>query len=1074
MTPQGRLVILDFGIISDLQRVERWNQYRTMGTVAYMAPEQAEARPVGPAADWYSIGVVLYEALTGTLPYLGQPAEILERKRREPAPAPSTLVPGIPPALDELCAALLSIDPAARPTGDEILRRLQVAQPAAADHGYTAPHAFIGRQKELATLDRAFTDSRRGQAVTVQVHGESGVGKSFLVRHFLETITRAVPETVLLCGRCYERELVPYKAVDGVVDQLSRYLAQLPEAEARALLPRNLQLVAKLFPVLEPMAALAPTALAAPEDPVVLRTRAFLALRELLRGIAQRAPLVLMIDDLQWADTDSFVLLGELLRLPEPPPLLLLTTVRQSSGVLDGDRALAQSRLPGDVRSLLIGKLPAAEARELVQLLLASPAEDGAEVAALIAQEAKGHPLFIDELVRQRRLPGQQGASLRLDDALWARVRKLDPPVRQLLEAVAVAGAPIAQEVIASAAAVSPEQFDALTAQLRAAHLVRTAGARQKDTIVTYHDRVRESILTNLAKESCVAWHNRLAVALESAGAAAVDPEALLIHWQEAGQLERAAGYASRAADQAAATLAFARAASLYKQALELHSYSGAARCVLLAKLGSALTNANRGAEAAPVFLLAAADAGQKESCDLQRRAADEFLISGHLEEGLRVLAQVLAAVGLKLGSNTAQVLASLYWRRARLKLRGLQFTPRSAQQIPTEQLLRIDVCWAVARGLGMVDPIRTADFQTLHLLLALEAGEPYRVTRALALELAYRSSEGGPSQREVNQLAAAAQELAGQVNDPHITGLVALFTGMAHFLRGDWRRALELQQQAQSVLLERCTGVAWEWALAHRFALGSLMYLGELRELQQRVAAVLADARETGNLYTATDVRLRYNLAWLAADDPRGAKRALDEGLADWSSHGFHIQHYQYLLGNVQLALYLGDARAGWERLEKEWSRLKRSLLLRVQLVRIEALHLRGRGALAMVAQGEPVALLKYVEAAIAKLDAERMAWSDVLSTLLRAGLACCRGDRPLAVQLLRAAVADCERNQMALHAAAARWRLAETLPADSDEAGELRAQAQRFMAAQELRSPPRLIAMLVPGFPPPAGGAA
>ena len=1034
-----------------------------------MAPEQAEARPVGPAADWYSVGVVLYEALTGTLPYVGQPAEILERKRRESPLSPGALVPMVPPALDELCVKLLSIDPAARLAGDEVLRRLQVAQPAAANHGYAAPHAFIGRRRELAELESAFADSRRGQAVTIQVHGESGVGKSFLVRHFLESICRAVPETVLLSGRCYERELLPYKAVDGVVDQLSRYLGQLPEAEAKALLPRNLQLLAKLFPVLEPMAALAQAALAAPEDPVVLRTRAFLALRELLRSIAQRAPLVLMIDDLQWADTDSFVLLSELLRLPEPPPLLLLTTVRESSGAFDRDSPLARSRLPGDVRSLPIGKLPAAEARELVQLLLTASTEEGAEVAAVIAEEAKGHPLFIDELVRQRRLPGQQSASLRLDDALWARVQQLDPPARQLLEAVAVAGAPVAQEIIARAAAVSPEQFDALTAQLRAAHLVRTAGARQKDSIVAYHDRVRESILANLPRDSCTAWHNRLAIALEGAGS--VDPEALVIHWQEAGQAERAAGYAIRAADQAAAALAFARAASLYRQALELHPPTGAARSLLLAKLGSALTNANRGAEAAPVFLAAAADAGPQEACDLQRRAADQFMISGHIEEGLRVLKQVLAAVGLQLGSTTARVVASLYWRRTRLKLRGLQFIPRTAQQIPADQLLRIDVCWAVGRGLGMVDPIRTADFQTLHLLLALEAGEPYRVTRALTLELAFRSTEGGPSQQAVDQLVAAAQGLAEQIKDSHITGLVALFTGAAYFLRGEWRRALELQEQAQSVLLERCTGVAWEWALAHRFALGSLMYLGELKELQQQVSAVLAAAKETGNLYTATDVRLRYNLAWLAADDPQGAKRALDEGLAEWSSQGFHIQHYQFLLGNVQLALYQGDARLAWELLEQKWSVLRRSLQFRVQLVRIEALHLRGRGALAMVAQGAPAALLKYVDSMIEKLDGEGMAWGSVLCMLLRAGLASCRTDRAGAVQLLRAAVSDCDRNQMALHAAAARWRLADLLPAASSEATELRARAQRFLTAQAIRSPRRMVAMLVPGFAPPTG---
>lgn len=1038
-----------------------------MGTVSYMAPEQAEAQPVGPAADWYSVGVVLYEALTGTLPYSGQPAEILERKRLGPPPPPRSLVPGVPAALDQLCGELMHIDPEKRPTGSEVLRRLQVDQPAEVTHSYVPHHPFIGRRSELTILEQAFADSQREKAVTIQVHGESGVGKSFLVRYFLDTIARKVPETVLLSGRCYERELLAYKAVDGVVDQLSKYLAQLPAAEVKDLLPRNLPLLAKLFPVMEPMAVLAQSAGApqVPEDPVVLRNRAFLALRELLGNIAARAPLVVMIDDLQWADTDSFVLLGELLRPPSPPRLLLVATVRDTTASVEvAGGSLDVARLPGDVRRLPIGKLPQEEAQELVQRLLASAPEDGKEVAALIAREAKGHPLYIDELVRQRSIPGQKDASLRLDDALWARVQRLEAPARQLMEAVAVAGAPVAQEIIARAAAVSPDQFDALTAQLRAAHLVRTMGARQKDAIVSYHDRVRESILANLAAGTRTDWHSRLAVALENSGTA--DPEALLLHWQEAGNAERAAGYAIKAADQASAAVAFARAAGLYRQALELHPLTGLARSVLLEKLGTALTNANRGAEAAPVFLAAAADAPPDKACDLQRRAADQYLISGHIDEGLQLLEQVLAAVGLKMGSSSAQVLASLLWRRARLKLRGIEFIPRTTAEIPADTLLRIDVCWAVARGLAVVDTLRASDFQTLHLMLALDAGEPYRVARGLAMEVALRSSEGGPSRQRVDQLAESARQLAAQVKDPHVIGLTILVTGTAAFLRGEWRRALELLEESQGILLERCIGVAWEWANMHRFALGALMYLGELKELQGRVRVLLAGAKDTGNLYIATDMRLRYHIAWLAADDPEGARRQIDEGLAEWSRQGFHIQHYHVLLGLVQLALYQDRPAEGWERIVKTWPDLKGSMLLRVQLLRSEATHLRGRSALALLAKGGPAAaLIKQVESTIRQIEKEQMAWTSPLAVLLRAGLAYCRKDRTAAAQLLRTAITALDESQLGLYAAAARWRLAEILP-ESAEAQTLRERSQLFMTEQEVRNPARMVAMLVPGF--------
>jgi tetratricopeptide (TPR) repeat protein len=1071
VTPQGRVVILDFGIISELHRVERWNQYKSMGTVAYMAPEQADAQPVGAAADWYSVGVVLYEALTGVLPHRGQPSQILEHKRCAPPP-PSALVPGVPEDLDALCAALLQADPAARPSGAELLQRLRIAPPNEVTAGSQSPEDFVGRGSELALLERAFADSRSGQAVTVQVHGESGVGKSFLVRHFLATVTRAAPQTVLFCGRCYERELLAYKAVDGVIDELSGYLLQLPEAEARALLPRNLPLLAKLFPVLEASVALAQAAplAQAPEDPVVLRTRAFLALRELLHNLAKKVPLIIVVDDLQWADADSFVLLNELLRPPDAPPLLLLTTVRDRSAIVEKAGSSPDlARLPGDVRSLALGKLAAREARQLAQRLLAGFADSGTAMIELIAQEAQGHPLFIDELVRQRRFAGSQQAPLRLDDALWARVQRLEAPARQLLEVVAVAGAPIAQERIARAAATSPGEFDALTAQLRAAHLVRTTGARQTDAIEPYHDRVRESILSHLDRSCRTDWHSRLAVALESSGTH--DPEALVLHWQEAGNAERAAGYAIQAADQAASALAFARAASHYRRALELHPLSGPARSQLLAKLGTALTNASRGAEAAPVFLAAAADAATGEACDLQRRAAEQFLVSGHIDKGLQVLEQVLAAVGLKMASTPAQALLSLFYGRARLKLRGLQFTARAVEQVPPDVLLRVDVCWAVWRGLGLVDTVRTADFQTRHLLLALEAGEPYRVARGLVMEAAFRSTEGGPSRSQVEQLMGRAKELAEQVGNRHAMGLVALFTGMAAYLRGDWAPGLASLEQAQSMLLESCTGVAWEEASAHRFALGALMYLGRLKELQQRVHRLLATARETGNLYTATDIRTRYSIAWLAADDPAGAKRQIEEALVEWSTHGFHLQHYSSMLGLVQLALYKDCPEDAWALLAQKWPELRRSLLLRVQLLRLEVLHLRARSALAVVASGGRAELLKQVVADVEAIAKEHMEWSAPLVSLVRAGLAACRGDRAQAALRLRAAVHECDRSHMGLYGAAARWRLANLLPADSREGQALRAQAQGFMAEQEIRNPRRMVAMLAPGFASPTG---
>lgn len=187
---EGRVVLLDFGLAANVSDRARAGETHAVGTAEYMAPEQAASKPVGPEADWYSVGVVLYEALTGKLPYQGSSLEVLMDKQRYEPPPPRAVSAGVPADLDALCVDLLRFDPSARPSGRDVLRRLGAedvvrgAPPSSSLH-HRAP--FIGRQRELDALARAFEDTREGTPVTVVVSGESGVGKSALVRRFLKT-----------------------------------------------------------------------------------------------------------------------------------------------------------------------------------------------------------------------------------------------------------------------------------------------------------------------------------------------------------------------------------------------------------------------------------------------------------------------------------------------------------------------------------------------------------------------------------------------------------------------------------------------------------------------------------------------------------------------------------------------------------------------------------------------------------------------------------------------------------------------------------------------------------------------
>jgi serine/threonine protein kinase len=1084
VTRQGRVVLLDFGLAANLDQGGQHLslQPRLLGTLAYMAPEQAACLPVSPASDWYAFGSMLYQALTGQPPFHGAPLEVMRQKQDLDPPDPADLVQGIPDDLRALCGELLRHDPRQRPSGDDILRHLGAAT---ADHNLTpAPRilaatdtSLIGRTRHLEVLEAALHTCRQGQAVRLYVHGRSGVGKTALVQYVLDGL-RARGEAVVLPGRCHEQESVPYKALDSLVDSLSRYLETLPLLEAQALLPHDIGALARVFPVLRRLEVVArgPGYRGNISDPQEIRRRGLAALRELLSRLADRRPLVLFIDDLQWGDLDSAALLLDLLRPPEPPPLLFLGCYRSEDATTSPClRALLQAHEPGAIverGTLAVEPLAPLEGRELALRLLGCRSPAAQVRADAVARESGGNPFFIYELVHylESGVAQDDGApkgDVTLDEVLWSRVLHLPEATRRLLEVVAVAGRPLRQEDACRAAGITADHLVAL-ARLRAGRLLRGVGRPESPEIETYHDRIRETVINRLAPSVLREHHRRLALVLDASRQS--DPEVLAIHFQEAGEAGRAGTYFALAAAQAAEALAFDRAAKLYRLALELQAPRGVEECQLRSRLADALANAGRGAESAREYLRAAASAAEADAQELQRRAALQLLSSGHVDAGLAILRTVLGAVGMKMPETPRRALWSLAWQRLRLGWRCLRFHRRDVRQVDAAQLRRLEICRSAAVGLSMVDPLQGANFQTRYLLLALHTGETQHLVQALAMEGAHRSIGGCFSRRRTDEMLGAAETLARQLDQPYPAAMVTLAKGISDALEGRWQSAWSLCDQAEAIFRTHCTGVMWELSTAHRFALWPLMFLGEVAEIGRRLPALIKEARERNDLYAVTNLSLVIRtFVRLAEDEPEEARRELRQVIDEWSQQGFHVQHMNRLFDEVQIDLYQGEGRAAWQRVTGQWPAVARSHLLRVQQVRIFLLHLRARAALAAASDAaKPAPLWRAAERDARLLRRERVTWAEALAQLVRAGVAMQRNDASGVCQLLEDAAGRLDAAGLRLHAAAARRRLGEQL--GGSRGHRLVEQAESWMRSQNVRRPDRMTALLAPGFPDPS----
>jgi eukaryotic-like serine/threonine-protein kinase len=1076
VTAEGRVVVLDFGLASERPAVAiadatvdvSQEDFVVLGTPAYMAPEQATIEGVTAAADWYSVGVILYQVLTGELPFSGSHLDVIEAKRRSRPRAPSDLNPGAASDLARLAMKLLHPNPAKRPSGEAVLQAVErgPAVPVVAEPPASPSDILFGRQAHLRALNGALDDIRhaiqtgeRGGTIVAFVSGLSGMGKTALIRHFLEEQALDDPELVALTARCYERESMPYKAIDPLVDALAQHLQRLRDIEVARLLPRDTAILARLFPVLLGVGEIqrAPHVAIDALDTLTVRQRAAGALRELLDRLASRVPLVLVIDDLQWGDADSGSILQEVLRPPDPPSFFLIAAYR-SQDAADARllrtlrKSIRAAELP-HVIEIEVGALTDDEARQLaIELVGEQP--DVAERSEAIARESGGNPFFVHQLAQHALTVG--GATS-LGAVVHDRVSVLPPATRRLLTAIALSAQSIPMDVAQTVAGLAADERESLQA-LRASRLVR--GGAEEPNVEPYHDRIREAVVTAVSAADLRTWHERLATAWEESGVAR--PDTLVTHYHAAGNVARTCVHAVAAAEWAEEALAFDRAAEFYALLVRLEA-DHTRQQPWFVKLGEALANAGRGHEAAHAFLTALDGASAAEALELERRAASELIRAGYLKEAAGVLDRLLPKVGVRPARNELQALASLLTYRVRIALRGVEFRPRAESQIAPAVLQRIDVLRSIGEPLALTSLVQGAALVMQASWRALRASEPRRVAIGLTGLAAFNGLSGTGRESHSLTLAGRAQALARELDDPWGIGRAMMAEGLILKVCGHWKEGTQQLERAIA-MLATCRGVRWEIETAQLLIHDALYWMGEWTRLARELSARRQEAEQRGDLYSATHVAARLSpLMHLGADRVDQARMEVREALHDWTATGchFHLQHRFVVCTGTDIDLYSGNPRAAWTRLMADWPKLKRIAFV-MQFSRVEMLFYRARVALALAAEGDRAAL-RQAERDGRRLHRERAAWASALADLVDATVHQARGSVELAVPALEAAEAALRACDMNLYAAAARYRRGGLVKGVAGQT--LVDQARVAMEEQHIANPARLIDLLAPG---------
>ena len=604
VTEEGVAKLMDFGLAKMLGQPSITQEGIIVGTVAYVAPEIALGKSADARSDLYSFGAVLYEAVTGRPPFSGEdPVKIIFSHIHDYPVSPSRLNPKVPQALAECIMKLLEKESGKRYQSAEdllkVLREIaegflrEVLVPSR-KQGVIIPSPrpivtkevqLIDRVEEMSLLREAIDRAVRGEGGLAFLYGEAGIGKTRLTRE-LGAYARMRGMQVLY-GRCpalFRMDGVPPYILWNEV--IKDYLQVCTPEQLYKVIGYYPGEVCNLVPEVKQKLGTIPQSL--PISPEHERDRLFEAVSQFITNISKEAPLLVVLDDLQWTDQSSLLLLHYLARGVYREQLLLLGAYRDTD--IDERHPLSpvltelnRERL---LQSAQLKRMSFDEVSEMIKRLLEQD-DVPKEFCELVYEKTRGNPFFVEEVIKslkEEEVIYREKNKWKIKEVskiefpktvkgvVKARISRLDEECQNVLTLASFIGNDFTFEALCGATGVEESKLLEIIEKILKTGLFKHRVIRGEDVCFFADIIVRDVVYEEVSPFRRKKLHNVVGCALEKVYAKKIDEHfgELALHFLESGDKEKALDYFLKAGEKASNVYANSEAASYFQSALRL------------------------------------------------------------------------------------------------------------------------------------------------------------------------------------------------------------------------------------------------------------------------------------------------------------------------------------------------------------------------------------------------------------------------------------------------------------------------------------------------------------------------